>query len=135
MKATTLIVLGGLLFAGTAIAAEPQQAASTESGAKVGIDPNTGKLRRLTAAESAQLDAMAAKASQAAAAKGQATTAKGKVAAKSGLNTFVATNGMTVAVLDESYMSEVHATIGADGKIIVSHDGQPVQGAVEAANE
>ena len=67
MKATTMIVLGGLLFAGTSLAAEPQQAttptpdAHAGSGSKVGIDARTGKLRPLTAAESAQLDAIAAK--------------------------------------------------------------------------
>lgn len=132
MKATTLIVLGGLLFAGTAIAAEPPQATSAESGMKVGIDPKTGKLRRLTAAESAQLDAMAAKSQ---AQKPVAAKAKGKAMAKDGATTFVAVNGMTISELDESHMSEVQATIGADGKLVVSHDGQPLQGAVEAANE
>jgi hypothetical protein len=135
MKATTMIVLGGLLFAGTALAADPQQATNTatttnnESGSKVGFDARTGKLRRLTAAESAHLDAITAK-NKAALAK-----AKGKTAAKTGPVTFVASNGMTVVELDETHMTEVQATIGADGKVIVSHDGQPLQGAVEAANE
>jgi hypothetical protein len=138
MKATTLIVLGGLMFAGTAIAAEPQQAPTTESGMKVGIDPKTGKLRRLNAAESAQLDAIAAKNKQAVAAKTKArgkTLAKGERLTKEGLVAFTAVNGMTVVELDETHMTEVQATIGADGKVIVSHDGQPLQGAVEAANE
>ena len=90
----------------------------------------TGKLRRLTAAESAQLDAITAK-QKADVAKSKS---KGK-AAKVGALTFVANNGMTVVELDESYMTEVQATIGADGKVVVSHDGQPLQGAVEAANE
>ncbi len=130
MKATTLIVLGGLLFAGTAIAAEPQQATTTESGSKVGIDPKTGKLRRLNATESAQLDAIAAKNQKAVAAK-----AKTGKAAKTGPTTFIAVNGMAVSELDDSHMSEVQATIGADGKVVVTHEGQPLQGAVEAANE
>ncbi len=135
MKATTMIVLGGLLFAGTALAADPQQATNTattvqsESGSKVGFDAKTGKLRRLTAAESAQLDAITAKN------KAALTKAKGKTAAKTGPISFVAANGMTVTHLDESQMTEVKATIGADGKVVVSHDGEPVQGAVEAANE
>jgi len=135
MKATTMIVLGGLLFAGTAIAADPQQAATTttttnnESGSKVGFDAKTGKLRRLTAVESAQLEAITAK-NKAALAK-----AKGKTAAKTGPISFVAANGMTVTELDETYMTEVKATIGADGKVVVTHDGEPVQGAVEAAHE
>ncbi len=135
MKATTMIVLGGLLFAGTALAADPQQTtntttpASAESGSKVGFDAKTGKLRRLTAAESAQLDAITAKN------KAALTKAKGKTAAKTGPISFVAANGMTVTHLDESQMTEVKATIGADGKVVVSHDGEPVQGAVEAANE
>jgi hypothetical protein len=134
MKATSMIVLGGLLFAGTAIAAEPQQAKTTpsttnnESGMKVGIDARTGKLRRVTAAESAQLEAIAAK-------NRKAALAKGKSANKEGLIRFVAANGMTVVELDDTHMTEVQATIGADGKVVVSHDGQPLQGAVEAANE
>lgn len=127
MKATTLIVLGGLLFAGTAIAAEPQQTTSTASGMKVGINAKTGKLRPLTAAESANLDAMAAK--NRAAAKG-----KGKTAAKEGVVTEVV-NGRTIAYLPESEMIEIRATIGADGKVVVSHGDQHAQGAPEAANE
>ena len=135
MKSTTLIVLGGLLFAGTSLAAEPQQVQNTDnnltadSGMKVGIDPKTGKLRRLTAAESANLDVLTAKNRKAAAAM-----AKGKVAAKEGVTTEIV-NGRYITYLPESEMIEIHATIGADGKVTVSHDGQPLQGAVEAANE
>jgi hypothetical protein len=126
MKSTTLIVLGGLLFAGTSLAAEPQQTASTESGSKVGIDAKTGKLRRLTAAESAQLDAITAKNQKAAMAK-----AKGKTAAKEGAVTFVAANGMVIST--EPLMVDTTATIGADGKVVVSHG--EIQNTPEAANE
>ena len=126
MKATTLIVLGGLLFAGTAIAAEPQQATTAESGMKVGIDAKTGKLRRLTAAESAQLDAITAKNQKAAAAK-----AKGKTAAKEGPVSYVAANGMVVTA--EPLMVESTATMGADGKVVVTHGELPQT--PEAANE
>lgn len=128
MKATTMIVLGGLLFAGTSLAAEPQQATITtnhESGMKVGIDAKTGKLRPLTAAESAQLDAIGAK-NKAALAK-----AKGKTAAKEGLTSFVASNGMLVSL--EPLMIETTATVGADGKVVVTH-GADAQ-SPEAANE
>ena len=111
MKATTLIVLGGLMFAGTAIAADPQQATTADSSMKVGIDAKTGKLRRPTAAESAQLDAMT-KNQMAVTAK-----AKGKTAAKAGPVTFIAVNGMAVSELDDTHMSEVQATIGADGLV------------------
>ncbi|HWS78844.1 MAG TPA: hypothetical protein VN205_10780 [Thermomonas sp.] len=140
MKATTLIVLGGLLFAGTSLAAEPQQAPTTASGMKVGINPATGKLRPLNAAESAKLDAMEAARQKSATARAKANAkgkplAKGERLTKEGLVTFTAANGMTIVQLDDSYMVDVQATIGADGKVVVTHDGQPVQGAVEAANE
>ena len=84
MKATTLIVLGGLLFAGTSLAAEPQQVQNTDnnltadSGMKVGIDPKTGKLRRLTAAESANLDVLTAKNRKAAAAMAKGGRRQGR---------------------------------------------------------
>ena len=133
MKSTTLIVLGGLLFAGTAYAADPQQAnvISSDStigasGSKVGIDPKTGRLRPLNAVESAQLDAITAKNKQ--------SNIKAKSAAREGVVTEVV-NGRVIAYLPESAMSEVHATTAADGKLIVSHDGQSLPGAVEAANE
>ena len=80
MKSTTLIVLGGLLFAGTSLAAEPQQiqhddtTQAASSGSKVGIDPKTGKLRRLNAIESAQLDAIAARNQKAMPAKAKGKT-------------------------------------------------------------
>lgn len=133
MKSTTLIVLGGLLFAGTSLAAEPQQAQSTDSsisadsGMKVGIDPKTGKLRRLTAAESANLDAISAKNQKAAAAK-----AKGKAAAKEASPSFVTANGMVVTA--EPLMVDTTATIGADGKVVITH-GEPQKTAEAAANE
>jgi hypothetical protein len=138
MKATTLIVLGGLLFAGTSLAAEPQQATTNSSGMKVGINPATGKLRPLNAEESAKLDAIEAAKQKSAATRSNAKAkplAKGERLTKDGLVTFTAANGMTVVELDESYMVETRATIGADGKVIVTHDGEPLQGAVEAANE
>jgi hypothetical protein len=131
MKATTMIVLGGLLFAGTALAADPQQATNTaitahaESGSKVGIDARTGKLRPLTAAESAQLDAIGAK-NKAALAK-----AKGKTTAKEGPTSFIASNGMLVSL--EPLMVETTATVGADGKVVVTH-GADAQ-SPEAAHE
>lgn len=128
MKATTLIVLGGLLFAGTALAADPQQTstgAHAESGSKVGFDAKTGKLRRLTAAESAQLDAMTARQ------KSAPALAKGKTAAKIAPQSFVAANGMVVTA--EPLLVESTAKIGADGKVVVNHgEGQQTQ---EAANE
>lgn len=128
MKATTLIVLGGLMFAGTAIAADPQQATTAESGMKVGIDAKTGKLRRLTATESAELDAIAAK-------NQKPGTAKAKVAAKEGLVVFTAANGMTITEHSEAFLVDAQATIGADGKVVVTHDGQPMPNVAEAARE
>lgn len=132
MKATTLIVLGGLLFAGTSLAAEPQQATTAESGSKIGINPATGKLRRLTAAESAKLDAIAAQKQKPAVAKAKA---KGQVLTKDGLVTYTAANGMTIVELDETHMVDLTASMGADGKVVIGHGEQPQQATPEAANE
>ena len=132
MKSTTLIVLGGLLFAGTSLAAEPQQiqhddtTQAASSGSKVGIDPKTGKLRRLNAIESAQLDAIAARNQKAMPAK-----AKGKTVAQQAPQSFIAANGMLVVA--EPLMVDNVATITADGQVVITH-GEPQQ-TVEAANE
>lgn len=139
MKSTTLLLIGGLAFAGTALAGDPSpQETSTSSSMKVGIDAKTGKLRPLTQAESAQLDAAAAKNQKSALASKNVKTrtlAKGETLTPQGFITFVASNGMTITELGDSQMVDLQATIGADGKVIVSHDGEAVQNAGGAANE
>ena len=132
MKSTTMIVLGGLLFAGTSLAAEPQQVQhddtveAASSGSKIGIDPKTGKLRRLNAIESAQLDAMSARNQKAIAAK-----AKSRTVTQAAPQSFIAANGMLVVA--EPLMVDTIATVTADGQVVITH-GEPQQ-TVEAANE
>ena len=61
MKTKYLLLAAGLAIAGTALAGDPvPQAAASAPSVKVGIDKATGKLRPLTDAESAALDAQAA---------------------------------------------------------------------------
>jgi hypothetical protein len=61
MKTKYLLLAAGLAIAGTALAGDPiPQAAASAPSVKVGIDKTTGKLRPLTDAESAALDAQAA---------------------------------------------------------------------------
>ena len=132
MKSTTLIVLGGLLFAGTSLAAEPQQVQhddtveAASSGSKIGIDPKTGKLRRLNAIESAQLDAITARNRKAIAAKTRSRTVT-----QDASPSFIAANGMLVVA--EPLMVDTIATVTADGQVVITH-GEPQQ-TVEAANE
>lgn len=126
IKATTLL-LCGLLSTGMAVADEPQQARGN-SGMKVGIDPKTGKLRPLTAAESAKLDAMAARNQKAAvAASGRTATMRGPVTR--------IINGLTITEHDESFMVEMQATRRADGKIVLTHQDKGQDGAMEAPHE
>ena len=91
MKATTLIVLGGLLFAGTSLAAEPQPQAAGAS-LKIGIDPVTGQRRALTGEESAALDAQQSQAGNNLQAK-----AKSAKASNAMLSRFPATDAEAMA--------------------------------------
>ena len=79
---------------------------------KVGIDPKTRKLRRLTAAESAALDAAARQK------KPQGRRAKDAPVVYQ-------LNGVTLVELPESMTTELKAFVGADGKVQVTHDDAP----------
>lgn len=139
--AATLMVLGGLVFAGTALASEPapQQNAQAPAaaGLKVGIDAKTGKRRQLTAEESAALDAQAAKSRIAA--KGARTMAKGALTPPA---TFaesaaagVSRGGLTGYVAPLESYSTITATRDANGKITLMEDGVPMQQEREMASE
>lgn len=134
MKSTILIVLGGLLFAGTSLAAEPQST-PVGSSLKVGIDAKTGKRRQLTSEESAALDAKAAAMSKA----GRASRAKDGVAIPATYAESVA-GGITKSGIDGylapvEAMSSITATVDANGKMILSENGRPMQHAEELARE
>lgn len=142
MKSMIVIVLGGLLFAGTAKAAEPapQQNASVPAaaGLKIGIDAKTGKRRQLTSEESAALDAKAAAKSRTLA-KGARPMAKGLLnppatfeeSAAAG----VSRGGLTGYVAPLESYSAITATVGADGKLTLLEDGVPMGQAREMASE
>lgn len=134
MKSTIMIVLGGLLFAGTSLAAEPQ-AAGAGSSLKVGIDAKTGKRRQLTSEESAALDAQAAKMRS----KTAMARAKGELPTPATYAESVAggvdRDGMTGYLAPLESMSSLTATIDANGKVTLSENGQPLKHSEEMASE
>ncbi|GAB1406467.1 hypothetical protein MASR1M8_03860 [Thermomonas brevis] len=131
MKVATLAVLGGLCFAGNALAADPapQQdtPATAGSSLKVGIDAKTGKRRVLTAEESAALDAQAAP---------RTTMARARMAAPSlqappatyaeSAAAGISKGGLTAYVAPLESLSHVTISRDANGKIVISEDGVPL---------
>ena len=142
MKSTTLLLLGGLAFAGAALAAEPTpQSTSTGSSMKVGIDAKTGERRVLTPEESAALDAQGAKlraANAGAASRGIMTKRNALVAPATYAESAaapVSRNGLTGYLAPLESMSGITATVGADGKVTILEDGHPMTNSVEMASE
>lgn len=142
MKSTTLLLLGGLAFAGATLAAEPTPQNSTAgSSMKVGIDAKTGKLRTLTPEESAALDAQGAKmqaakartASRTIMTQGPALTAPATYAESAASG--VSKNGLTGYIAPLESMSGITATVAADGKVTILEDGLPMTKAGEMASE
>ena len=134
-----LNALGGaaalLLVAGTAQATDPSpQAAGSAMGAsKIGIDPVTGKRRALTSAESAALDAQAAKAARkGAAAKIQfpTSTAESQAITRT-------INGITIEKPSADTLSSLTVTRNADGTLSFQENGEsiPQPKAKEMASE
>lgn len=142
MKFATLAVLGGLAFAGVALAGEPtpQQTGATGASMKIAIDPKTGKRRALTAAESAALDA------QAAASAGNGAMARSARAAAPAVPALPATfeeamqnkrivHGIVGFQPTQEMMSSVTVTRNADGTLSYFENGEPMQAAQEAVSE
>lgn len=140
MKSTTLIVLGGLLFAGTSLAAEPQPQAAGAS-LKIGIDPVTGQRRALTGEESAALDAQqsqagnnlqakakSAKASNAMLSRFPATDAEAMAGAVKG-------NGVVAMKPSLESISSITVTRDSQGKLTFSENGEAMTQKQEAASE
>lgn len=117
-----LALLGSLTLCTAASAAEPpaaQTTISTSSGMKVGIDPATGKLRPLTAAESRKLDLSSSRT------RGQhVVTQQQALASKRQLR-----GGGTAMKLPTELMSTVTATTNADGTVSIHHAGDVSTGA------
>ena len=133
-----LVLLGGLTLAGSVLAADAaaQVTGMAANASKVAIDPVTGKRRPITQAESRALDAQAANQLRTAQRSGKS---KGGIRFPASQGESVANaktvNGITGFKPTADMLSSITATIGADGKVVVSEDGQPATNAQELPNE
>lgn len=129
MKSTTLLLMGGLAFAGTALAGDPTPQQTASPSLKVGIDKATGRLRPLTPTESAALDAQA-RASRTTVAPGAKTaTAQSNRPATmdQALANLKKVKGIAGFQMPEEMMSSLTATRNADGSVTLSEGGEPMQ--------
>ncbi|MCC8687799.1 post-PEP-CTERM-1 domain-containing protein [Xanthomonas campestris] len=112
---------GWMLSGVLCLACLPALAAAQDAGtssSKVGIDPVTGKLRALTAEESAALDRQAAAAPAARSAQRSAVpqTEAAALATERRLP-----NGTIARKLPATQMSSLVATRQADGRLVIEH--------------
>ena len=136
MKSTTLFLIGGLAFAGVALAGDPTpQSAPTGTSLKVGIDAKTGKLRQLTEEESAALDAQAAangsngvmaRNARTATVAGTTSRARFPTTEAEALATARTVNGITAMKPMLESASSVTVVRNADGTLTFSENGEPV---------
>ena len=92
------------------------------AGVKVGIDAETGRLRPLTASESAQLDQALTQGQQAKVAPGMAKTfAAPRDAAAARATARKSAHGGVSVKVPESMMSSVVAQRDASGQLVVEH--------------
>ncbi len=125
------------LFASTALAlaanaGEPPQKqhdpqAATEgslAGSKVGVDKKTGRLRPLTPAESAELDAQTA--AQNKAARGQRQTIRFPSTPAEVAATRAEAGGIVMEKPAADSLSSVSVTRNADGTLTYSENGEPL---------
>ncbi|MDR7135304.1 hypothetical protein J2X06_002513 [Lysobacter niastensis] len=106
-----------------AVADEPATVSDSQSGLRAHIDPTTGKLREATAAERA--------------AEARAAAAERKAHPKRMPKVIKRADGILQAVDTDGYFAEdVVATIGPDGKLIISYEneGQPTTHAAPAVS-
>lgn len=138
MKFATLAVLGGLAFAGTALAGEPapQNTGVSGSSLKIAIDPKTGKRRAMTAEESAALDAKAP--APAAAARSRTAMAATTSAQRArpatmdeALKNMRTVDGIQGFKMPEDMMSTLTVTRNADGSFTMHENGHPAQHAAQ----
>lgn len=147
MKSTTLLLIGGLAFAGVALAGDPApQSAPAGTSLKVGIDAN-GNLRPLTAEESAALDAQAAanggnnvmaRSARTATATATGTTSRARFPATEAeaLATARTVNGITMMKPTLDSVGSLTVERNADGTLTFSENGEPVEANKrEAASE
>lgn len=133
----------GLSMAGAAMAGEPADTGYTEvtvAGVKVGIDPKTGRLRPLTAEESAALDRALVQQQAAAAKPGQRSFARSRVSSPAtpaeAVKTIRNVGGKAMAMkLPLSEMSTLVVRTDASGGIVVAHEGEEAGQNGELADE
>lgn len=135
-------LLASAALALAAHAGEPQQKqadpqATAEgglAGSKVGVDKKTGRLRPLTPAESAELDAQAVNQGKTARAQRRTTarfpTTQAEVAA-----TRAEINGIVIEKPAADSLSSVSVVRNADGTLTYSENGEPLQQAKAKARE
>jgi hypothetical protein len=120
----SLSVAAGLCFALSVQAQQPQSSNTAKNNAgnvKVAIDPSTGRIRDLTPEESAALSKAATqKRSTADIARYGSAPADNAAAARTVRK---AADGSVSVRVPKSAMTQLHARVGADGKIIVSESG------------
>ena len=128
---TTVLLVGGLALAGSAMGHEPvaQDTGTSSASLKVAIDPKTRMLRAPTAAESAALDAQA---------KATRTNAKAP-AAKNGYSLYlpetvaeadatrIERGGMVAVKPTADTLSALTVVQNADGSLSFFENGEPVQ--------
>jgi hypothetical protein len=121
-RITVAALMAGLTLGFAAQAAEQQEPAVTETtyaGVTVGIDPATGKLRPLTAAESKRLSAaMVGKSAQRHGNQPRNATEAGKTRR-------VHADGSVSVRVPADQMSQLNATVGADGKVTMYEGAVP----------
>lgn len=121
-RMTVAALLAGLTLGSAAQAAEPQQPAVTEAtyaGVTVGIDAKTGKLRPLTAVESKRLsDAMLNS-------KSPRFGNQPRNATEAGKTRRVHADGSVSVRVPADQMSQMQATVGADGQVMLYEGTAP----------
>ncbi len=123
-RITVAALMAGLTLGLAAQAAEPQSPAVTETtyaGLTVGIDPVTGKLRPLTAAESKRLSTAILGKARGAGQPNQPRNAQEARATKR-----VHANGSVSVRVPVDQMSQIEARIGDDGKVTMYEGSAPV---------
>lgn len=127
MRLTTLALMGGLCFAGNALATDPvpQHDAATSS-LKIGIDAKTGKRRVLSAEESAALDAQAAPRTVARSRMAAPTLASPPATFAESAAAGMRKGSLTGYVAPLESLSRVTISRDAAGKVTISEDGVPL---------
>jgi hypothetical protein len=123
-RKTIAVLMAGLTLGFAAQAAEPQDQVVTDvtyAGVRVAIDPATGKLRPLTPAENQALSSAILKDRK----QAPRVAKQPRNATEAGATRRVHSDGSVSVRVPADQMSEMSATIGADGQVILSEGGTP----------